>query len=75
MRTPTKTNYAIGQNIRRYRLIRDKTLKELGHALGLTYQQVQKFEAGTDRVSASQLLEISKVLNIPIEAFFANAAA
>ena len=44
--------------------------KNLGEAIGLTFQQVQKYECGANRISASRLYYISKVLNIPISYFF-----
>ncbi len=45
---------------------------KLGEGLGLTFQQVQKYEYGTNRVSASRLFQISKILNVPASYFFDN---
>ncbi len=42
----------------------------LGDALGLTFQQVQKYEKGTNRIGASRLFELSRVLDVPVEYFF-----
>jgi transcriptional regulator with XRE-family HTH domain len=43
---------------------------ELGEAIGLTFQQVQKYECGANRISASRLLEIAQVLGVPIAFFY-----
>jgi transcriptional regulator with XRE-family HTH domain len=44
--------------------------ERLGEALGLTFQQVQKYESGVNRVSASRLFDLSRVLDVPIGFFF-----
>ncbi len=49
--------------------------ERLGDALGLTFQQVQKYEKGTNRISASRLQQISKILGVPVEFFFEGAPA
>ena len=46
------------------------TQTDLGDALGLTFQQVQKYESGTNRISASRLCDLSRVLDVSIEYFF-----
>lgn len=46
---------------------------DLGKAVGLTFQQVQKYERGFNRISSSRLFEFSKVLDVPIEHFFDGA--
>jgi len=48
---------------------------DLGNALGLTFQQVQKYEKGSNRVSASRLQQLSKVLQVPVPFFFEGAPA
>jgi transcriptional regulator with XRE-family HTH domain len=45
----------------------------LGNALGLTFQQVQKYEKGTNRISASRLQQISQILQVPVSFFFEGA--
>ena len=47
-----------------------RSQEKLGHALGLTFQQIQKYERGTNRVSASRLYEMSRVLTVPMTYFF-----
>lgn len=58
-------NDAIGQNIRTARLAKNLSQAKIGEALGLTFQQVQKYENGTNRVSAAKLLIIAKTLGVP----------
>ena len=43
---------------------------EVANALGVTFQQVQKYERGTNRVSASRLYDLSRILNVPVQIFF-----
>lgn len=52
------------------RMLIGMSQEKLGEALGLTFQQVQKYEKGTNRIGASRLYEIGAVLNVPIEYFF-----
>lgn len=47
--------------------------KKLGDALGLTFQQVQKYEKGTNRIGASRLQQISHILQVPVSFFFDGA--
>jgi len=47
--------------------------EKLGESLGITFQQVQKYEKGTNRVGASRLQNISAVLNVPVSFFFEDA--
>ena len=49
--------------------------EKLGDAIGLTFQQVQKYERGTNRVGSSRLWELSKVLDVPVSFFFDDMAA
>jgi transcriptional regulator with XRE-family HTH domain len=46
--------------------------QKLGEAIGLTFQQVQKYERGVDRIRASRLYELSQVLDVPVSFFFAD---
>ena len=45
---------------------------KLGEALGLTFQMVQKYEKGSNRISAARLFQLSKILNVPVPYFFDN---
>jgi transcriptional regulator with XRE-family HTH domain len=55
------------------RLMLDMTQEKLGHALGLTFQQVQKYEKGTNRIGASRLQHIAHLLQVPVSFFFDGA--
>jgi transcriptional regulator with XRE-family HTH domain len=55
------------------RMIVGMTMRELGEALGITLQQVQKYEKGTNRIGASRLQQFAGVLGVPIEFFFEGA--
>lgn len=69
-RRANKIDKIIGANLRAYRLMRGMTQERLGLAVGLSCQQIQKYEKALNRVAVSTLLDISKVLNIPIVLFW-----
>lgn len=56
----------IGQRVRRYRMMRRLSQEKLGEHLGLTFQQVQKYEKGVNRIAVSRLIDISRVLAVPV---------
>jgi len=60
----------IGQRIRLRRAMLGLSQKQLGDAIGLTPQQVQKYEKGTNRIAASTLFIVAEALNVPISFFF-----
>lgn len=60
----------VGARIRLRRLMLRMSQEKLGDALGLTFQQIQKYEKGANRVSASRLYEIAKALDVDIKYFF-----
>ena len=62
----------VGKRIRQFRWIAGISQQELGAAIGLNFQQIQKYETAANRVSASKLWEISRVLNVPVGHFFAG---
>ncbi len=64
----------VGGNIRRLRIGARISQEELGRRLGVTFQQVQKYERGTNRVSAGRLFNIAEALNAPLESLFAGLA-
>jgi transcriptional regulator with XRE-family HTH domain len=57
------------------RLMLDMSQTDIANALGLTFQQVQKYEKGTNRISASRLQHISQILQVPVSFFFEGAPA
>jgi transcriptional regulator with XRE-family HTH domain len=60
----------VGGRIRLRRTLLGMSQERLGEALGLTFQQVQKYERGTNRVSASRLFDLARVLDVPISFFY-----
>lgn len=72
-KSPDATDLHVGGRIRMRRMMLDMTQEKLGDRLGLTFQQVQKYEKGTNRVGASRLQAISAILEVPISFFFDGA--
>jgi transcriptional regulator with XRE-family HTH domain len=68
--TPDPIDVHVGQVIRRRRKQIDQTQAGLAEALGLTFQQIQKYERGSNRVSASVLLKIARAQQLPIGDYF-----
>lgn len=60
----------VGAQVRRFRKQAGMSQQVLAARLGLTFQQVQKYERGTNRVSASKLFETAGILGVPVQAFF-----
>src|SRR5436190_23122696 len=71
---PHPVDIMVGKRVRLRRLQLSLSQTELAKKLGLTFQQIQKYEKGTNRVSCSRLSEISDVLDSPITFFFPNTA-
>ncbi len=67
---PDSVDRIVGRNIRIYRLQKGLTQTELADQLELTFQQVQKYEKGTNRVGSGRLLKIATFLGIPVTALF-----
>ena len=63
----------VGSRARMRRLMLGLSQTQLGDALGLTFQQVQKYEKGTNRISASKLQHICQILQVPVAFFFASS--
>ena len=70
MRVITEIDTEIGRRVRRARLSKGLTQQGLAEKIGISFQQVQKYENGSNRVSSSRLLGISGVLGVPITYFF-----
>ncbi len=71
---PDPNDIEVGQRVRAIRLERGMSQEKLGDALDLTFQQVQKYEKGTNRIGAGRLQHIAEVLGVPVADFFAAAA-
>ncbi len=68
----TPVDLHIAKKLREFRLINGMSQEKLGELTGITFQQVQKYEKGKNRVSASKLFEFSQILKRPIEDFFCD---
>src|SRR6516164_927523 len=66
-------DHHVGSRVRMRRLMLAMSQEKLGAALGLTFQQVQKYEKGTNRIGASRLQQISHILQVPVAFFFEGA--
>ena len=60
----------VGNRLRQRRVLLGMSQENLGLAVGLTFQQIQKYERGANRIGASRLYEFSKVLDVPVGYFF-----
>jgi transcriptional regulator with XRE-family HTH domain len=69
-RDPNFVDAHVGNRVRLRRQLIGMSQEKLGELLGITFQQVQKYEKGSNRVSASRLHKMSKVLSVPIQYFF-----
>jgi transcriptional regulator with XRE-family HTH domain len=63
----------IAKRVRALRLQRGLSQAELGGALDVTFQQVQKYETGTNRISAGRLQQVAEVLDVPVTYFYAGS--
>ena len=70
---PNPTDRHVGARVRMRRLMLDMTQTDLADGLGLTFQQVQKYEKGANRIGASRLQHIADILQVPISFFFDGA--
>ncbi|MBO0903685.1 helix-turn-helix domain-containing protein [Jiella sonneratiae] len=70
---PNPIDTHVGSRVRLRRTMLGMSQEKLGEALGITFQQVQKYEKGSNRIGASRLQHISDVLNVPVAYFFEDA--
>lgn len=73
IKVPNPTDKYVGARVRMRRIMMNMSQEKLGEALGVTFQQVQKYEKGANRISASRLQQISKTLEMPPAYFFEGA--
>ncbi len=71
---PNPTDIHVGARVRLRRTLLGMSQEKLGDAIGLTFQQVQKYERGANRVGASRLYDLSRVLDVPVAFFFEDMA-
>jgi transcriptional regulator with XRE-family HTH domain len=74
-KAPNPIDKHVGSRVRMRRMMLSMSQEKLGGALGLTFQQVQKYEKGTNRIGASRLQQIAHILQVPVAFFFEGAPA
>ena len=74
-KAPNPIDKHVGSRVRMRRMMLGMSQEKLGDALDLTFQQVQKYEKGTNRIGASRLQQISHILQVPVAFFFEGAPA
>ena len=73
--TPSPVDVHVGSRVRLRRTLLGMSQEKLGNAIGLTFQQVQKYERGANRIGASRLFDLSRVLDVPVAFFFEEMPA
>jgi transcriptional regulator with XRE-family HTH domain len=74
-KAPNPTDKHVGARVRMRRMMLGMSQEKLGDALGLTFQQVQKYEKGANRIGASRLQQIAHILQVSVSFFFEGAPA
>jgi len=69
-KSPNPVDKHVGSRMRTRRLLAGMSQEKLGDALGITFQQIQKYEKGTNRISASRLQQVARALSVPVEYFY-----
>ena len=69
-KVPNPIDRHVGSRVRMRRMMMSMSQEKLGNALGLTFQQVQKYEKGTNRIGASRLQQIAEALQVSVSFFF-----
>lgn len=72
-KTPNPIDRHVGSRVRMRRMMISMSQEKLGERLGITFQQVQKYEKGTNRIGASRLQQIASILGVPVSLFFEGA--
>lgn len=72
-KTPDPIDKYVGSRVRMRRIMLGMSQEKLGNSLGLTFQQVQKYEKGTNRIGASRLQQIADILQVPVQFMFDGA--
>ncbi|MCX5494908.1 helix-turn-helix transcriptional regulator [Kaistia dalseonensis] len=70
---PNPIDIHVGSRVRLRRMMQSMSQEKLGESLGITFQQIQKYEKGTNRIGASRLQHIASVLQVPVSFFFEDA--
>ncbi len=69
-KSPNAIDAAVGRNVRIRRMAKGLSQSQLADRLGVTFQQVQKYEKGTNRIGSSRLVRIAEILGLPVTALF-----
>ena len=72
---PNPTDVYVGSRVRMRRKMLGLSQEKLGEKLGITFQQIQKYEKGTNRVGASRLQDMASAMEVPVSYFFPDASA
>lgn len=72
-RRPNPIDVHVGSRVRLQRMLLGISQEKLGERLGLTFQQVQKYEKGVNRIGASRLFDLAQVLRVPVQFFYDDA--
>jgi transcriptional regulator with XRE-family HTH domain len=73
--SPNAIDVHVGSRVRLRRTLLGMSQEKLGDALGLTFQQVQKYERGANRVGSSRLFDLTRILDVPVSYFFDEMSA
>lgn len=74
-RRPNPIDVHVGGRVRLQRMLLGISQEKLGERLGLTFQQIQKYEKGVNRIGASRLFDLAQVLGVPVQFFYDDAPA
>src|SRR5690606_13936188 len=72
-KSPNPIDIHVGSRVRLRRMMLGMSQEKLGEGLGITFQQIQKYEKGTNRIGASRLQHIARILSVPVSFFFEDA--
>ena len=74
IKMPNPIDVHVGSRLRMRRMLVGMSQEKLGESLDLTFQQIQKYEKGSNRISASRLYDMSRILDVPVQFFFDDMA-
>jgi transcriptional regulator with XRE-family HTH domain len=69
-KSPSAVDVAVGRNVRIWRLAKGMSQAQLANRVGVTFQQVQKYEVGANRIGTGRLVKLAAILGVPIAALF-----
>ena len=75
VKKPNPTDVYVGSRVRMRRKMMGMSQEKLGERLGITFQQIQKYEKGTNRIGASRLQRIAEILEVPVSYFFPDQSS